>query len=529
VKTVTQRQSVFDQSHYVRLIQARGVTIRSVIAKLKPALGLSTSLDAGCGLGFFSQILRECGLDACAFDGRLENVEEARRRFPHIRFEQGDIQTADILRLGQFDLVLCFGLLYHLENPFLAIRHLGLLSRKALLLESMCLPDEKPWTLLREEASLEDQSLTDMAFYASEGCLVKMLYRSGFPAVYRIPALPDHDDFRETVEHTRRRAVLLALHAPIELPGFVLFPEPEASRDPWAKDNTGSTVLLRRIRKFFTKPAHVKYLAVANQTRRVFPKLPIPLRLPFGAWWVAERSALDSELMSHGFESAELTFMEKMLQPGMTVLDVGAHHGLHTLLSSKRVGLEGRVIAFEPSPRERKRLERHLRLNSCKNVRVESFALGSREGESNLFLVGGAEDWCNSLRPPAVSGPTHPVRIEVRRLDDLLAPLHVGRVDFIKLDVEGGELDVLRGASSLLQGSFRPVILAEVYDIRTAPWGYAAREIVQSLARLNYRWFTLSEDGALESISSEWESYDANLVALPAEREQEILKKLGGE
>jgi len=72
----------FDQRRYLRLINARGKTIRTVIAELNAVLRLATALDAGCGVGFFAQILQECGLRVGAFDGRLENVLEARKRFP---------------------------------------------------------------------------------------------------------------------------------------------------------------------------------------------------------------------------------------------------------------------------------------------------------------------------------------------------------------------------------------------------------------------------------------------------------------
>src|SRR5258708_26352559 len=144
--------------------------------RLKPALGLSNAVDAGCGVGFFSQWRAECGLNVCGFDGRGENVAEARRRFPHIPFEQGDIEERAILQLGRFDLVLCFGLLYHLENPLRAIRNLRGLTEKCLLLESMCLPEENPPMLLREEPRQVDPSLTMIISYPSEGSLVKMLY-----------------------------------------------------------------------------------------------------------------------------------------------------------------------------------------------------------------------------------------------------------------------------------------------------------------------------------------------------------------
>src|SRR5438046_10190902 len=67
------RQTIFDQSHYLRLIEARGETIRRMVNELKLALNLSTAMDAGCGVGFFSETLRECGLQVRAFDGRIEN------------------------------------------------------------------------------------------------------------------------------------------------------------------------------------------------------------------------------------------------------------------------------------------------------------------------------------------------------------------------------------------------------------------------------------------------------------------------
>ena len=84
---ITIRLTPFDQREYRRLVEARGESIRRTIRRLKPALGLSTALDAGCGVGFFSQTLIECGLKASGFDARTENVEEARRRFRGIAFD----------------------------------------------------------------------------------------------------------------------------------------------------------------------------------------------------------------------------------------------------------------------------------------------------------------------------------------------------------------------------------------------------------------------------------------------------------
>src|SRR5260370_648973 len=270
-KEITIHLTAVDQKGYCRLIEARGETIKQTVKRLKPTLRLSNGVDAGCGVGFFSQRVEECNMNVCGFDGREENVAEARRRFPQIPFEQGDIEERTILQLGRFDLVLCFGLLYHLENPLLAIRNLRGLTEKCLLLESMCLPEEKPSMLLREEPRQGDQSLTNVACYPSEGSLVKMLYRAGFAAVYRVVSLPDHDDFRETTDHARRRTVLLASSMAIDVAGFRLIPEPHAPEDPWAKKPAETATLPQRIGRFLASPARRKYITLANRARRIFP------------------------------------------------------------------------------------------------------------------------------------------------------------------------------------------------------------------------------------------------------------------
>ena len=524
---ITLKLTPFDQGEYRALIEAREQTLRRMVKRLKPALGLSTAVDAGCGVGFFSQTLAECGLHTCGFDARAENVEEARRRFPGIPFQQADVEAREISELGQFDLALCFGLLYHLENPWQAIRNLCAITEKCLVVESMCTPDERCSLLLRQEPRQDDQSLTEMACYPSESSLVKMLYRAGFSKVYRVTPLPDHDDFRETQEHKQRRTVLVASRAPIEVAGFRLLLEPQETGDPWAKSVPPSMALPQRIRRFLASPLRNKYITLANRARRFFPRMPIPLRLPGGVWWLAEENVLDQQLLVGEFETMERRFVKRLLRRDMTVVDVGAHHGLYTLLASKCVGWHGRVVAIEPSPRERARLEKHLRLNRSSNVELIPCAAGEDSGEGELYVVDHFEDGCNSLRPPVVTGALRTERVKVRRLDDILCELDICKVDFIKLDAEGAELSVLYGAVKLLNRDARPAMLVEVQDIRTKPWGYAAREILQFLMRMDYQWFAIAAKGALLPIPCNLEAYDANLVALPIERTEEFLSLLG--
>ncbi len=514
------RQTVFDQRHYLELIVARGKTIRRVVENVKLSVGLRTALDAGCGTGFFAQTLQECGLSVQGFDGREENVSEARRRYAGIAFEQGDVQDAGILRLGTFDLVLCFGLLYHLENPMLAIRHLHALTGKALLIESMCLPDGEPYVLLRTEPRAEDQSLTDMAFYASEGCLVKMCYRAGFSQVFRVHPMPEHDAFRETAVHRRKRTVLLAVQGSCEAPGLEFLEEPREAADPWEKIPAHSGKLKHRVRRFLAKPLREKIATVRRRVRGQREAAPVPVRLPFGALWLARNDHIGQPVREGRFENAESAFVERWLQPGMTVLDIGAHHGYYTLLASRRVGSEGRVVAFEPSPREREALRQHVKLNRCGNVLVEGLALGSENKEAEFYVVQGSQTGCNSLRRPLIESTTVARKVQVKRLDDWMKERKIERVDFIKLDVEGGELEVLQGAEQLLERRSRPrpVVLAEVQDLRTGPWGYPAKEIIEYLRAKGYEWFGIAEDGTLTEMDVSASEFDGNFVACPAER-----------
>jgi len=90
-------------------------------------------------------------------------------------------------------------------------------------------------------------------------------------------------------------------------------------------------------------------------------------------------------------------------------------------------------------------------------------------------------------------------------------------VDFIKMDVEGAELNVLWGAEDLLARCPRPVILAELADSRTFPWGYRASAIYDFLVGKDYRWFAITKEGMLLPYSRT-DQFGNNLVAFPDER-----------
>ncbi len=279
---------------------------------------------------------------------------------------------------------------------------------------------------------------------------------------------------------------------------------------------------LPRIWQFLQKPLHEKSRSFLARWTKIFPNIPLPIRLPFGAWFVARNDGLGSTLTYDGFELAERSFVERFLQPGMTAIDVGAHHGFYTLLASKRVGPTGRVIAFEPSPREQRALRLNVRLNRCKNVNIQGLALGDKDTDSDLYVVEGRQTGFNSLRPPGAPQPTLSVRVRVARLDSALRDAKIDRVDFIKLDVEGGELEVLHGAKELLERRPRPLILAELQDVRAKAWGHRAKEVAAFLQSFGFRWFRPMLGGGLADFPEDQNEYDDNLVAVPTERMEVI-------
>src|SRR5260370_19778490 len=131
--------------------------------------------------------------------------------------------------------------------------------------------------LLREEPGEDDQSLSDIACYPSESFLVKMLYRAGFNAVYRVIPLPDHDDFQDTAGHARRRTVLLASTIPVDVAGFRPCPEPREKQNPWAQNQGARASLPPRTARFFASSNRAQYITLALRAGQTFSGLPSPL------------------------------------------------------------------------------------------------------------------------------------------------------------------------------------------------------------------------------------------------------------
>src|SRR5690606_34293178 len=130
-----------------------------------PPPEMRSCLDVGAGPGWFTDRLCKKGMKVTALEGRPELVSLGRQRVPEARFLEMNVERADQMEsLEPADFVLCFGLLYHVENPFCVIRSLRRLARRMLLLETVLVPGNAPIAQIVDEGQNATQGLTYCSF-----------------------------------------------------------------------------------------------------------------------------------------------------------------------------------------------------------------------------------------------------------------------------------------------------------------------------------------------------------------------------
>jgi SAM-dependent methyltransferase len=153
-------------------------------------------LDVGSGPGHFSPLYTSRGCEVVAIDGRPDNIAECQRQYPLVRGVVGDVQTFELSTLGRFDLIHCFGLLYHLENPIAALRNMFSVCDGVLLLETIVMDASRPVLAIEDESKTVNQALAGIGCRPSPTFVTLALNRVGFRHVYGLAEPPDHEDFR---------------------------------------------------------------------------------------------------------------------------------------------------------------------------------------------------------------------------------------------------------------------------------------------------------------------------------------------
>jgi FkbM family methyltransferase len=185
------------------------------------------------------------------------------------------------------------------------------------------------------------------------------------------------------------------------------------------------------------------------------------------------------------YEPSVWAAIMRELQSGDIVADVGAYIGLYTVAAAKRVGTDGRVYAFEPDPDTVRLLRRQVGLNGiAPRTRVLPYAVGDSDGE--IAFVSGRD----SESHVSTSASGHQLRLPSVTLDAVFSEIGV---DVLKIDVEGFEERVLRGARCLLKDRERAprAIFIEVHPFAWKQFGTSSNSLIGLLASYDYAIFDL--------------------------------------
>jgi FkbM family methyltransferase len=172
---------------------------------------------------------------------------------------------------------------------------------------------------------------------------------------------------------------------------------------------------------------------------------------------------LSTELIAFGSHEPNTTkFVEKYLKNEMNCIDIGANIGYYSTLYSKKIGKNGKVISIEPSPENFIFLEKNLEMQKMKNYSCYNVACGNYEDTVN-FCVDKRANKCFVIENKENMPPNYEIiSVPVKTIDQIIKNEQFEKIDFIKIDVEGFELNVLEGAKNLIQ-KYKPTIQIEIH------------------------------------------------------------------
>jgi FkbM family methyltransferase len=202
-------------------------------------------------------------------------------------------------------------------------------------------------------------------------------------------------------------------------------------------------------------------------------------RLPWGLMELDLDDSGQRQMAFGSFERTEARIARRLISQGMTTLDIGAHVGFYSLLMAHEVGPSGNVIAVEPVPANVAVLTRNLERNGLARVSVLEAAASDTARRARLSVQPERSGW-GSLEIEREGGH---IDVPAVRMDEYLLERRIQQVGFIKIDVEGHELSVLRGLGEYLAPSEGPMLMVERLAGRNDTW----EEILAFLGGLGYQ------------------------------------------
>jgi len=202
--------------------------------------------------------------------------------------------------------------------------------------------------------------------------------------------------------------------------------------------------------------------------------------------------------------------MMRYVKPGDIAYDLGANYGMHTLLLARRVGLTGRVYAFEPNPEIRRALEEHLSLNNLTMVQTVPKAVSNQAGTAWFDSTGSAAGHLVNGTTAAPSATTY--QVETITLDQFVLQEGNAPPTFMKIDIEGAESAALRGGREVI-ARYRSVLLIELHNPTED------RVVGMFLKGLGYRAVRVETGELVQNMESGWPDRSGmwgHVIALPS-------------
>lgn len=189
---INEKTAVFDVPGYLEITKAR----LAHLASMKLHFSGKSIIDVGCGTGRLTEFLVGQGGNVFGVDGRADNIQQLRIFYPNIRAEVVDLETDDLLKYGPFDIVFCYGILYHLSDPLHFISKAYKVCNDMMLIET-CITDalEPVCKIEMEDGNNNSQSIHNAGSRPSPAYVIFCLKKAEFPFIYTPRKKPAHPDF----------------------------------------------------------------------------------------------------------------------------------------------------------------------------------------------------------------------------------------------------------------------------------------------------------------------------------------------
>jgi FkbM family methyltransferase len=220
---------------------------------------------------------------------------------------------------------------------------------------------------------------------------------------------------------------------------------------------------------------------------------------------VSPRDHIQRQLFWYGhYEKEAFLLAEKLIREDAIVLDIGANIGYFSLIAARKAS-RGKVIAFEPLSSLRHEISQNILLNKLVNLEVEPYAIGNQTRSTTFFIADESNIGMSGLAPQEnFSGATE--QVSLIRLDEWLSRHTLPAINFIKIDTEGAELEVLKGMKDLLQKN-RPVILIEVMAHLLLLFGNSPGDLYSFLDQFQYTPYLITAENILRRANQAQENY----------------------